>query len=442
MSAPATLAPNSLSLWGGFPARRRVGSDALNMLTVYLVLLVAIPSSVRIAALGAMGRPSMLWGLLLFVWWALWRLMAQPDDLTSVRSPVRVAFFSLLVVALVSFAAALLRGQPADQVSPAATSLLRLLSWGGSMLVAIDGLRRSEDVHKMVRRLALAGWLLAAFGLLQFLTRQSLIDWFSSIPGLEVVEGGVSERGAFTRASGTSIHPLEHATALSAALPLAIAVAVQSSKRFGLLAWGPAAVIALASILAVSRSALIGFVVAAAASLPALPKRVRSVAIAGGAALSGLALVAVPGLLSTFLELFAPSGDASTQSRTDALDRLPQFVSESPVYGAGFGTFLPRYYIFDDAWAMMLVELGVLGLLAFLGLFLTSIYSASVCARRSNDPELRPLGWTLAASVLTVGVIFFFFDGLSFPIAAGFAFLLFGLCGALRTITYEAHQGK
>lgn len=408
------------------------------MLSVYLVLLISIPSNVRIAALGSMGRPSLLWGLVLFAWWVLWRLVGRANDFTSVRSPVRVAFFALFVVALVSFSAALLRGQPDDQISPAATSLLRLLSWGGSMLVAIDGLRRYEDVWSMVRRLALAGWLLACFGILQFLTRQSLIDWFSSIPGLEVEAGGITERGAFTRASGTSIHPLEHATALSAALPLTIIVAMDKSKRMGLLAWAPPAAIALGSILAVSRSALIGFVVAAAASLPALPRRARSVAIIGGAAVAGIALMAVPGLLTLFLDLFAPSGDASTQSRTDALARLPQFVSESPIYGTGFGTFLPRYYIFDDAWAMMLVELGILGLLALLGLFLASIYSATAHTKNVRDPELRPLGRALAASVLTVGVVFAFFDGLSFPIAAGFAFLLFGLCGAVRTLIKKA----
>lgn len=413
-------------------------SDAISMLTVYVLLLTAIPSSVRIAALGSMGRPSMLWGLVLFIWWLLWRVTARPDDLTQLRSPIKLAFFALFAVALISFGAGLLRGQPADQVSPAATSLLRLLSWGGSLLVAMEGLRRVEDVLLMIRRLAMAGWLLAVLGLVQFVTRQGLVDWWGSIPGFETEAGGVTERGGFTRASGTAIHPLEHATALSASLPLAIGVALQASRqRFRPTAWAPVGIIALGSILAVSRSALIGFFVASLASLPALPRRVRGAIVTGGVVLGALAVVAVPGLLSLFLQLFAPSGDASTQSRTNALARLPEFVSESPLFGTGFGTFLPRYYIFDNAWAMMLVELGILGLLAFAALFITSIYSAERAVRQSADERAKLFGHMLSASALTIAVVFAFFDGLSFPIAAGFAFLIFGLCGALSTAVHE-----
>lgn len=420
------------------PNQRLDSSDAVSMLTVYLVLLTAIPSSVRIAALGSMGRPSMLWGLVLFIWWVLWRLTARPDDLTHLRNPIKLAFFSLFAVALISFGIGLLRGQPSDQVSPAATSLLRLLSWGGSMLVAMEGLRRVDDVLHMVRRLATAGWLLAVLGLVQFVTRQSLVDWWGSVPGFETEAGGVTVRGGFTRASGTSIHPLEHATALSASLPLTIGVALQASRqRFRPMVWAPVGIIALGSILAVSRSALIGFFVASLASLPALPRRMRGAIVTGGVVLGGLAVVAVPGLLTLFLQLFAPSGDASTQSRTNALARLPEFVSESPFFGTGFGTFLPRYYIFDNAWAMMLVELGTLGLLAFAAVFITSIYSAERAALKSADGRAKLFGHLLSASTLTIAVVFAFFDGLSFPIAAGFAFLIFGLCGALRNAGHE-----
>lgn len=434
MTSASTQGPPALVL----PSQRLNSSDAISMLTVYLVLLTAVPSSVRVAALGSMGRPSMLWGLLLFIWWLLWRLTARPDDLTQVRSPIKLAFFALVTVALISFGAGLLRGQPDDQVSPAATSLLRLLSWGGSMLVAIEGLRRVEDVLLMIRRIATAGWLLALLGLVQFVTRQSLIDWWASIPGLETEAGGVTERGGFTRASGTSIHPLEHATALSASLPLALGVALQATKqRFRPMAWAPVGIIALGSILAVSRSALIGFFVASVASLPALPRRVRGAIVTGGVALGGLAVVAIPGLLTLFTQLFAPSGDASTQSRTNALARLPEFVAESPLFGTGFGTFLPRYYIFDNAWAMMLVELGILGLLAFAAIFISSIYSAERAVWRSTDDEAKLFGHMLSASTLTIAVVFAFFDGLSFPIAAGFAFLIFGLCGALHAAVHS-----
>lgn len=417
--------------------------DALGLLTVYLVLLLAVPSSVRITALGSLGRPSLLWGVLIFGAWLLWRLQARPGDLSVARQPVRLAFFALFAVALVSLAAALLRGQPPDQVSPAVTSVIRLLSWSGPLLCAMDGLRTREDVFTMVRRVALAGGLLAAFGLLQFVSGQSLLDWIRSIPGLEVeADSGVAVRGAFTRASGTAIHPLEHATALAASLPLAMAVAIIGRKRWGapdrsMLGWWAVAVIALGSVLAVSRSAVIGLGVAVLATIPALPKRLRTVLIGSGVAMAAVAVAGLPGLMGTVVGLFAPSGDASIQSRTDALARVPEFLRTSPVYGAGFGTFLPRYYIFDNEWVLLLVELGILGALSFAALFGFSMASGARAASGSSDPDWQLLVRALAASVLTVAVCFAFFDGLSFPIAAGLAFLLFGVCGAVRAIAVE-----
>jgi hypothetical protein len=65
--------------------------DALGLLTVYLVLLLAVPSSVRITALGSLGRPSLLWGVLIFGAWVLWRLQAKPGDLSVAGPPRRSA---------------------------------------------------------------------------------------------------------------------------------------------------------------------------------------------------------------------------------------------------------------------------------------------------------------------------------------------------------------
>lgn len=415
----------------------RARGDAVAMLTIYLVLLLAIPSNVRIAGLGSMGRPSLLWGLVLFGWWMLWRLLAEKQDLPSVRQPVKLAYFLLLTVALVSLSAALFRGQPVDQVSPAVTSILRLTSWGGALLVALDGLRTSSQIFVMIGRIAIGASVLAALGLAQFLLRDSLLGWISSVPGLEVEDGGVQVREAFVRASGTGIHPLEHAALLSAGLPLAIAVAMtrtQASEGEGRrwpIYWIPVAIISLGAILAVSRSALIGFAVAAMVSLAAVPLKARIVMLVGGGFAAAFAVAAVPGLFGVFRDLFSPSGDASTQSRTDALARLPEFVSASPIYGSGFGTFLPRYYIFDNAWVLMLVELGAAGLVALIALFATSIAGA-IRAGYSSQGDLTVPGRTLAASVLSLAVVFGFFDAMSFPIAPGIAFILFGMCGAIR----------
>lgn len=421
-------------------------SHALAMGTVYLVLLFGVPSSVRISALGSLGRPSFLWGLALFLWWVLWRLQARPGELSGTVQPVKLAFWAWFAVVLVSLAAALLRGQPADQAIPIIGSVLRPLSWAGVMLVLMDGLRDPAEVHRFVRRVSIGAALLAVLGLLQSATGDVLVDRFGSIPGLTSELGGVAERGAFTRPSGTSIHPLEHATVLCAAFPLAVSVALHRSSlhRHWLAraaSWWPVVVIAMGAVLSVSRSAIVGLAVAALLSIPALPKRLRPLVLLVAAFLGALTIAAVPGLLGTFLGLFNPSGDASTQSRTGALARLPEFMSPSPVYGSGFGSFLPRYYIFDNAWALMLVELGVLGFLAFAAVFGSALWTALRAARADSRPQLRVTAQTLAAATVTVAVVFAFFDGLAFPEAGGVAFMILGLCGAVYRIACQPSHG-
>jgi len=121
------------------------------------------------------------------------------------------------------------------------------------------------------------------------------------------------------------------------------------------------------------------------------------------------------------------------------LSRTPEFIANSPLYGAGFGTFLPRYYIFDNQWVHTAVELGILGLAALLGVVIAAIWSAVKGRRQSTHPDLRILGYALATSMVVISVLFAFFDGLAFPISAGLLFLLAGMCGAVYTIGAADH---
>lgn len=419
------------------------GASAATMLTVYIVLLLAWPSFVTINRLGSLGRPSLIWGLLLLFWWVLSRLQTRTHDARPVSQPVRYVVVALVIVALVSFAAAMLRGQPTDQISPATTALFRLASWAGVFLVATDGVSTHADAAKLVRRLAIGAAALAALGLAQFATGQTLLDWTSNIPGLTVDVAGVATRGPFTRAAGTAVHPLEYATAVVASLPLAIAAAASGgfrarpSRNAGWW-WVAVAVITVASVIAVSRSAIIGLAVAVVFSLPAVPVVLRW-AIGIGAGILSLAVLAiVPGMLGTIVGLFAgASDDSSTLSRIDALARVPEFIASSPLIGQGFGTFLPRYYIFDNAWVLLLVELGVIGVLCFAMIVVFAIGSAYWASWRSPFANTKVMSKAIAASMITVAVLMLFFDGLSFTISAGLFFLVAGMSAAMRRITAD-----
>lgn len=453
--SPKHLAPPNV---GDDPPMSRTagpigGTAAASALTVYIVLLYGIPSNLTLTPLGTLGRPAMLWGLLLSAWWILARIpgnVQQPRR--GVRQPVRLAFGAFCLVSLGSYAMAILGALPNDQISPATGSLLRLVSWGGVLVVAMDGIQSLENLRTMTRRLAVAGGLVALFGLTQFVTGQTLLDWLIDVPGVTIEIAGAGERGAFIRAPGTAMHALEFTAAIAALLPLAIAWGATTNLPSDLessyvipamrargtsirraLRWAPAFFIVTTLLVSISRSALIGLTIALVASLPALPKAYRIIAAAGSMLAAMIVVAVVPGLFGTTLSLFT-SSDASTQSRSGALSKVPEFLAPNPYLGTGLGTFLPRYYIFDNQWILILVELGVLGLLAFAALVITAVYSGIYAGRAASTTELRRYGMSIAAGVTTISVMLLFFDGLSFSQTAGTLFLLVGLTGAARAI--------
>lgn len=419
---------------------RKLPWDAARLVIVYVVLLYAVPSNVTISGMGALGRPHFLWGLVMFAFWAVSRLQWRTVDVPSTTQPVRVAFVVFLVIALVSFAAAMLRGQPGDQVSQLITSLLRLVSWGGVLLVIIDGVRTMRDVSRIIRVVAIGAALLALLALVQSFTGQSHLEFWGSIPGLTAGEGGLAERAGRTRTAATAMHPLEFGTVLNAALPLCVAGALsqgygrgqpRTSARWW---WGASALLAVVALMSVSRSAIIGLAVAVVLIVPAVPRRTRLLVVLGGCAVIAVMIAVMPGLVGTTLSLFT-SSDGSTLSRTGALDRLPEFVSASPLIGIGFGTFLPRYYVFDNGWAGLTIELGLLGVIAFAGMIAAAVWSAWQARRDSESPLVGLSGHALAAAVITAAVVLAFFDGLAFPMSGGFLFVMIGLCAAIRSVS-------
>lgn len=433
------VSPRRLRLRVGGQSGTPVGTAA-TMVMIYVALLLGLPSNMTVGSLGSLGRPAMLWGLGLLLWWFLARAQANQSDLPSVSQPLRLPLVAFILIALTSFAAAMLRGQPADQVSPAVTAMLRIASWTGVLLITMDGVRTLNGARHIIRALTYAGGVLGGLGLAQFVTGNTLLDWMAYLPGISIEQGGVVSRGTYTRSAGTAIHPLEYTTVLTSILPLALVAAINydSWKRPRSQMWILRiclALIASAAMIAVSRSAMIGLLIASISSIPALPRRYRWIVVLGGVGLGAVMIAVIPGLLGTVVGLFlGAKNDPSTASRTGALALAPDFMSASPVIGVGFGTFLPRYYIFDNQWLLLMIELGVLGVAAFVLLGLLAIRSAWRVGALFPDNGSASISRAVAASLATIMVLFLFFDGLSFPQSGGLFFVMVGLAAVMRTV--------
>ncbi|SEQ12596.1 O-antigen ligase family protein [Microlunatus flavus] len=415
---------------------RSRGVDGATVLTVYLVLLLAIPSVMVLGPLGSAGAPSTVTAVALFLVWLWFQVDRTTPGLPFAR-PVRRAALVWLLVMVVVYAHAMASPIPFDEISPADFGMLKLVGFTGVLLVASDGLSNRDRYRTFVSRLVLAVFLVALLGLLQFVTKDVLVDRIH-IPGL--TSNGTGElinRGGLPRPSGTSTHPIEYGVVLSMAFPLAVVHALKAPRLRWLYA-AVTAVIALDIVLSSSRSALVCSGIAIVVLALSWSGALRLKALAVAAVLGGLVYVVVPSSLGATTKLFTQAGDdPSIASRTGSYDLVATFFAHSPVLGRGFGTFLPKYWILDNGYLGLLIEGGVLGLGGLLVLILTAAWCARAARRRLTDDFDRQLAQGLLAAVLSGAAGLAFFDTFGFPQSAGCFFLVLGLAGGLYRLSRE-----
>lgn len=340
---------------------------------------------------------------------------------------------------VVSYIAAMTRVISGDEMSVANTGLLLVVGWLGLVLVADAGLTSMERVEVLVQRIAMGGGLVALLGLLQFATGKAYTDLIQ-IPGLSTNQAlnAVLSRDLYARPSGTALHPIEFAVSMNTFLPICLHVALTATHLSRFRRWFPVAAIAMAIPLSISRSAIVGCAVVFLILLPTWPPRRRVGALIAGALTLCVVFLTVPGMLGTITKLFTGiSNDDSALSRTDSYPLAFDFISRSPLVGRGFQTFLPRYRILDNQYLGLLIEIGVLGVAALLGVWLTAMVAGLAARHRFTDERSRSCAASLVAGVGAPMACLAFVDGFSFPMMSGLAFLCVGLAGAVFTLSRE-----
>ena len=424
---------------------RSGGVDAAALVTAYVCLLWFIPSPMVVSALGSAGSPATLFGIGIFLYWA-WHTVRRSERSDGRVRPVRAAMLGLLVTMMVVYAHAMAGPLPSDEISTADSGMLRLISLAGVVLLACDGISDFERLVTVLRRLALAAGLVALLGLAQYITGELFVDRIR-IPGLTAGTEGwtLGTRSGRIRPSGTSMSPIEYGVVLGMALPLVtVCASVQSRYRW---LFRVMLVAMIASIFfSMSRSAYICALAGTIVLAMSWNLRQRFRALGFLAVVSSVLYVTVPGLLGAIQGLFSNAGqDPSISSRTGSYDIAGAFISDSPLLGKGFGTFLPKYWILDNAYLGMTIEAGLLGLLALLALIGCGLVSALAARRtlqREGREEQAQYAQALLASVAAGGCGLAFFDAFAFPQTAGCLFLFIGLAGAMLRITQDpAREG-
>lgn len=411
-------------------SRRLRGPDGVGLLTAYLTFLLVIPARLTIGALGAAGSPATLVGVAAAVVWC-WA-QATRGRLSHVQ-PVRRALLAVAFLFLTSYVMAVAQPRAMDEVQTADIALLSVVSWVGVALLAHDTVHDRRRLDRLLERLSLLGALFALVGIIQFATGWQITNLIE-IPGLtwNSALNSVFARAGFNRPASTATHSIEFSVSLAGMLPLAVHVALQHRWLSSARRWWPVIAISLATPLAISRSGLVGL----AAGMVILFLGWDAVQRKVGLIVTGLFVVVIfivfPGLLGSLTALFTQAGtDASVKSRTDSYDLAEWFITRSPLLGRGLGTFMPKYRILDNQYLMLLIETGLLGVIAFVGLFLMAMACAQIVRGRTEDLAARHLAQALTASVAACSTGYAVFDGFAFPQFTGLTFLFVGLTGAL-----------
>jgi O-antigen ligase len=421
-------------------------ADGATLVSLFLVLQLIVPARLVISRLPLSLSPASVLALFVALCW-LCTQFTNTLGVAKGRNSVRTMVFLYFCSVLATYGVATYGYLPPDELNFADHALVLAVAKVGLVLAVCDGVRDRDRLYFVIKILAAMGAIVAAIGILQFLFGLDLTQYMT-LPGLRATadEGFIFERSALRRVAATTAHPIEFGVICAMLLPLAIHLAnrasgqTQPSRRW----WLCAGLIAAGLMFSISRSAIFGAVGAGLVLFLGWSARRRTQALITVLAFLTLIKVLAPGLLGAFYGLFANIGkDDSIRYRTHDYATASAEIAKHLWLGRGLGTwYAPKHQVFDNQYLLSLVEIGILGLAAFIAIFLAGIYAALRVRFTSSDPGDRDLALTMVAMLVVPLIGCATFDLAAFSTANALAFVVAGTAGCLLRIGTSATSGE
>lgn len=421
-------------------------ADGATIACFFVVALFATPAGLVISGIPLSLAPADVIALSMALWW-LCAHFTTTLGAEKGRLAVRTALFCYAIALLATYGYATYGYLPPDELSIADHAAVLVVVHLGVALVMCDGVTGADRLNFVLKAVVVMGAVVAIIGALQFLLDFDLTKYLEP-PGLRAgLDLGISgDRSDFRRVAATTAHPIEFGVLCAMVLPLAThyGLAARRNGQPSLRWWLCGGCIAAGLLFSVSRSAVLGLTGAALVLFFGWRGRRRLYALVVTAGFLLLTKLMVPGLIGTFYGLFADVGsDPSVQYRTHDYAIAATEIANKPWLGRGLGTwYAPKHQVFDNQYLLTLVETGVIGLVAFVAVFLCAVGAALRARYLSLDPELKDLGLTLAACLVVPLIGSATFDFLSFHTATGLAFLLVGAAGSLLRTALRERSGS
>ena len=431
----------------------RALSTFAGLIGAYVCVLFLIPSRFTLQpyAISAAGAISLLLALL----WLSGR--ARPDAVATGDGsdhrrllrlgPVALAVLAFFLAMVLSYAVGHLQPLSKGVLKASDRHLLLLFGLVAVAVACADGLRTRHQLYRVLGVVVTVAATTAAIGVLQFVTGSDLVSGFRP-PGFtsEQAVTFIYERAGFRRVAGTARNPIEMGIVWAATLPLALHLAgharSRTARRAALVAAG---LLVVALPMALSRSAIVAMVLGLAIVLPAWSPQRRFRMVTGGAVAFAAVIIAFAPLVGALGEVLrGEEGAASLRTRDRVREEAFEIAGDSLWFGKGFGSYTPGETsckgavpsdtgcVIDNLYAVMLIEIGYVGIAAFLTTFAIGVGAARRVRRRSPRAARGDLAQSLVAGIVAVLVAGWGLNHLRYPLVGGLLFLYLGLIGALH----------
>jgi hypothetical protein len=363
-------------------------------------------------------------GLVLLVWMA--SLLVDPTVRLR-RTPLDAPVALIVAASLGSVAVNI------GRVAPLATAVLKGLTLFLSFIIFfyfISSVVTSVASVVVVTKILVSGVAVVAFfSIVEQRTGFNVFDHVRSVFPFVRFEGSItSVRFGLIRAVGSADHPIALGVMFASALPLGVALAKAISRAW----WFPTFVILIGVLATASRTPILALMAATFAFiwlrprdiLPLLPLTIPLLIVIK---------IAAPGSIATVKSLFFPPPGESLIASQRTLAGDPTLISgranlvpriidgmHRPLLGQGVGTRqtgdtnpLRNSPILDNQWLGLFLDVGFIGLFAWVWLIVRTIRRLGRIARTRGSPD-DLLAAAFVASIAGFAIAMFTYDSLAF----------------------------
>jgi O-antigen ligase/polysaccharide polymerase Wzy-like membrane protein len=386
----------------------------LTMLFLFPFDSTDLPISLPLDA--TLDRPVL--GLIVGIW------IVSASSLLGVRrlgmGPVHWAFIIFALLAVLSVLLNYPTLERLGQVSVPVKKLALLFSYGVLFSVVASSLRPTEVRRLIVYMIWLAS--ITAIGVIvEYRTGfNAFYSWGEKLlPGVTPpADLGTYDSIGRKTVVGPTIHPLAAAMMLSLVLPFAVMGLMRTPDRRAKVLYAVGAALMIGGAAATQRKTAFIVPVVCLVVLTAYRPKMMLKRLPLGAVLAvGIATVA-PGALAGIVDQLRPgqvTGVMTTQDRVSDYDAIRPEVINHPVLGRGYDSYdQKRYRILDNQYLTLVVNVGFLGVLGYLGIMLSAFLLAHRCAR-SYDPDRMWFGPAAASAIIGLTIGSALLDTLALP---------------------------